>query len=275
MKLHFQYDFSPVQAYRFGYSPIGTPSLYVYVYFIDGLLIDAGFTRMRKEITQILDPLPVNQLLITHHHEDHSGNSYTLQNHFQCPAYASPLCIELLKKPKRLEPPRWIYWGSPEATTSLIPVKDIITTPNYTFQVILIPGHAADQIGLYEANQGWFFSADLYLNDYIRYFMYPESMKDQIQSLKRVLKLDFNKLFCGHNPQLKRPKKRLRNKLKFLEDFYGKVADLYHQGYSPKAIMTALELQSMWSIRLFSLGQLSALNMVRSVIRDEKRKENS
>lgn len=271
MKLHFYHDFSPIQAYRFGSSWYGKPTLFVYVYFIDGLLIDTGHSRMRKEIQQVLAPLPVQQLFITHHHEDHNGNLHALKNQFQCPAYASPLCADILKNPPHISPAQWMLWGATEATTQLIPIQTTIQTATYTFQIIPIPGHAIDQVGLYEANQGWFFSADLYIFDYIRYFMHSESMKTQIQSLKSVLQLDFDKLFCSHNPQLKQPKDRLRAKLQFLEDFYGKVATLHHQGYPPKAIMASMQLKPLWSIRLFSLGKLSALNMVRSVIRDEKR----
>lgn len=270
MQLHLSYDFSPIQAYKFGSSFYGKPAMFVYVYLIDGLLIDTGHSNMRKKIVEILAPLPVEQMFITHHHEDHNGNLNALQAHYNCPAYASPLCADILKKPPRISPVQWFTWGQTEATDQLIPIRDAISTPNYTFQIIPIPGHAIDQVALYEPNEGWLFSADLYIFDYIRYCMDNESLGDQIQSIKKVLQLDFDKLFCCHNPQLKNPKDRLRAKLHFLEDFYGKVAALHHQGVSASAIATQLSLKKNWRVRLFSLGKLSALNMVRSVIRDER-----
>jgi len=269
MKVQYHHDFSPIQAYQFGSWPFGKPTLLVYVYFIDGMLIDTGHSNMRKEIVDTLSSLPVDQLFITHHHEDHNGNLNALQRQFNCPAYASSLCVDILKRPPRISPIQWISWGQTEVPNNLTPIQDAIRTPNYTFQIIPLPGHAVDQVGLYEINEGWFFSADLYLYDYIRYCMDNESIGQQIQSLQKVLPLDFDKLFCSHNPQLKNPKERLQSKLQFLEDFYGKVASLHHSGLSISAIGKELQLKTSWFVRLSSIGKLSTLNMVRSVIRDE------
>ena len=46
-------------------------------------------------------------------------------------------------------------------------------------------------LALYEKKEGWLFSADMWVYDYIRYFMRPESMWQQMESLRRVSKLDF------------------------------------------------------------------------------------
>ena len=123
-------------------------------------------------------------------------------------------------------------------------------------------------VSLYEKSQGWLFSADLYLHHYIKYFMKPESMKQQIESIAKIRKLDFDTMFCAHNPQLNNPKALLAKKQQFLEDFYGNVESRYSNGMTEKEIFSSMKLQEVNQIKLMSLGALSALNMVRSVIRD-------
>ena len=177
--------------------------MFSHAYFIDGLLIDTGHRHMRKAALDAIKSLPVQQILITHHHEDHSGNLNPLEQHFQCPAYSSAECAEIMKQPPRLSLAQHLSWGNRKPNFTLQTVDKIQKTPNYTFEIIPIPGHAIDMIGLYEREQGWLFSSDLYVHHRIRYFMEPESMIEQIRSIERVLQLDFAILFCSHNPQLK------------------------------------------------------------------------
>ena len=280
MKVIKPYKFGPIKAYKFGYSPaiLGKPKLLVYVYFIDGLLIDTGQPRMRKEVLETVKDLPVKQIFVTHHHEDHSGNAPLLKAHFNCPVYAPPLCVEMMKNPPPISLAQKIFWGDRPPNRNLIVKEKVIQTPNYKFELIDIPGHAADMVALYEAEQKWLFSADLYVNSYIGYFLKNESVAQQIASTKKVLTLDFDVLFCAHNPQLEQARTQLEKKLSFLENFYSSVAELYDQNpqaYSPQQILKKLQLKEFWFVRLISLGQLSKLNMVRSVIRDEEQKKRT
>ena len=121
---------------------------------------------------------------------------------------------------------------------------------------------------LHEANQGWLFSADLWVNEYIRFFMRTESMSQQIESMKRVARLDFDVMLCSHNPQFKEGKAKLFKKIQFMEDFYGRVAELYQQGKKASTIMNEMKLKENKQIRFLSGGALSTLNMVKSVIRE-------
>lgn len=263
------FNHPPIQGFQFGSSLFGKPKMYVYSYFVDGLLIDTGHSNARKMIMSHLTKLPVEQLFITHHHEDHNGNLAALQNHFNVPTYAASLCTKIMENPPNLSFSQWLTWGKTNPNKSIIPVDDQIKTPNYTFQLIPIPGHARDMVALYEANEGWLFSADLYLYDYIKFCLRAESIAQQIASLKKVLTLDFDQLFCSHNPKMKDGKKYLRRKLDFLENFYQTVLSWHIQGYPPEQIMDKMKLKKMYWMRFISGGSLSTLNMVESVIRDE------
>ena len=275
MKITKSFQHNKVQGFKFGSWPFGQPKMYAHCYFIDGMLIDSGHSNMRKEIVTTLSDLPVEQIFITHHHEDHSGNIDVLRKHFDCPTFASSLCSDLMKQPPSISFGQWLTWGSRPADFDLIPQDQFIETPNHYFEIIPIPGHAVDMVGLYEKKEGWFFSADLFVSEYIRYFMRTESVAGQIQSIKRVLELDFEIMFCGHNPQFKNSKPKLKKKLEFFENFYGQVADLYHQGHSINSIFKEMKLKRSWSIRILSGGELSTVNMINSVIRDEKNLKRS
>lgn len=264
--------YGQVQGFAFGSWPFGPPRMFSHVYYIDGLLLDTGHRNMRKEILATVGGLEVDQMFISHHHEDHTGNLAELQQHFKCPSYSSAACIELMKKPPKISFAQWLTWGNRPANFQLQEKGGTLLTSNYKFDIIPIPGHAIDMVALHEANEGWLFSADLWVYQYIRYFMRAESMHQQIESIKRVLKLEFHVLFCSHNPQLIRGKDKLWQKLRFLEDFYGRAASFYHKGYSPPAILKAMGLKEDFGMRLLSTGELSTMNMVRSVIRDEKEK---
>ena len=124
---------------------------------------------------------------------------------------------QIMKNPPPLSLAQKLTWGNREPYHAISEVGNVIKTRNYSFNVIAIPGHASDMIALYEPDKKWLFSADLYINSYIGYFLSNESISTQIESIKNILQLDFKVMFCSHNPQLKNAKKQLSKKLYFLE----------------------------------------------------------
>jgi len=267
MKEISSFTYETVQGYKFGSLPIGKPYLSVYIYYVDGLLIDTGHSNMSKEILNTVSGLPVEQMFITHHHEDHSGNIIPFQKHFACPAYAPSKTCELMQQSYSTNPAQLFTWGRFIPTDRLLPEDQAIETANHHFDLIHLTGHAEDMAVLLDKERGWLFSADLYINDYIKFIHRSEKIGEQIVSLKKALTLDFEVMFCQHNPVLTNPKEKLRSKLQFLEDFYGQVRKLHYEGYSDKAILKALGLKEAKKVKLMSLGHNSRINMVKSVVR--------
>ncbi len=256
---------------KFGYKLIGQPKLFSHIYFVDGLLIDTGQSKIRNSIIAATKDLNVEQIFITHHHEDHTGNIAQLKALHNCDVFASERCCQMMKAPPKLSFIQKITWGDRPAQEDLMPINGSLETKRFRFDIIPIPGHAADMVALYEPNRRWLFSADLYLNSYIDYFLTDESIADQIASTKKILALDFKELFCSHKPQLKNGKQQLTKKLNFLESFYHEVSLLYDKGYSANEIFKSLkvgELKENWFVRIMSNRLLSKMNMVKSVIRD-------
>ena len=262
------FEYEGVRYFKFGYSRFGKPALFVYVYYIDGLLIDTGQPNMRKHILGTLSDLPVDQVFITHHHEDHTGNIDAVQRQFNCPVYASSRCCEIMKAPPPPSLPQILVWGRRPAYADLLPLDNELRTTNHAFELIPVPGHAEDMVVLYEPDRKWLFSADLFVHTRVGYVLKNERILVQIKSIKKVLELNFEVLFCSHNPQLTNGREKLSQKLDFLEEFSEKVIPLHTKGYSPEAIVKRLKLKEYHWIRFLSLGQLSKVNMVRSVMRD-------
>ncbi len=262
------FEHEAVKAFRFGYAPLGKPRLLVYVYFIDGLLIDTGQPAMSTQIAEATQNLPVEQIFISHHHEDHTGNIQQLQQQHNCKVYAPLKTCEIMKNPPKLTMAQKLVWGNRGACPHLTPIANDIKTKNYQFNIIPIPGHATDMAALYEPNKKWLFSSDLFIGTKIGYYLYSESMQQQIASTKKILKLDFDTMYCAHNPQLKNGKQKLTRKLEFLESFFEDVSVLYKQGLSAKAIFKQLKLEENYFVKILSGGKLSKLNMVKSVIND-------
>ena len=257
-----------IQGFKFGSAPFGKPTMFSHIYFIDGLLIDTGHRNVRKEVLEKIKQLDVKQIFLTHHHEDHTGNAQILKQHFNCPVYGSEKCAEIMKSPPPISFAQQLTWGKRAAFHEIEPISGTISTPNFQFQIISVPGHSADMVVLYEPNRKWLFSADLYVNYYIAYFMKAESLSQQIHSIKKVLELDFDILLCGHNPQFKDGKELFTKKLQFFEDFYTKAKGHYQKGLNASGILRAMNLKERWGIRLLSHGHLSRVNMIKAVIRD-------
>jgi glyoxylase-like metal-dependent hydrolase (beta-lactamase superfamily II) len=143
----------------------------------------------------------------------------------------------------------------------------VIESTRISLLPIHTPGHSLDHTSYLEKNEGWLFSGDLYLSSRIRYFRADETMDDTIRSLRNVLSLDFQTLFCAHNPALADGKKKIREKLDFLENFSGEVVTLLDRGFREKEIMGALPCKEVALVKLFTMGNVSLANMVRATIR--------
>ena len=91
-----------------------------------------------------------------------------------------------------------------------------------------------------------------------------EIMKDQIESLKKITALDFDSLFCAHNPQLQNGKAKLQSKLQFLEDFHGRIKGFQTKGLDVNAIINEMGLKENYFMKAFCMGNLCMKNMVRS-----------
>lgn len=268
MKHISKHDFDHVHWHKLGFNYFGKPSMYVNVYTVDGLLLDTGFSNMRKPFIKSIESLAVSRIILTHHHEDHSGNLEAIKTAKKVKAYGHPKTNELISKVFPISFARHLSWGKIQASSCLpLDLTKPIETDQYKFDVHHIPGHSEDQIALHEKSKGWLFSADLYLTTYPKIFMYNENIMEMIASLEKMIALDFDVLFCCHRPRLENGKSFLIQKKTYLEEFYEKVIHEYQKGNNAKQCMKNLGLKEMKLINLMSQKELGVENMVKSCIR--------
>lgn len=275
MKYTAEHSFGPIKSLQMGVGYFGPPPVQVHAYLIDGLLIDTGPPKLAKQMVAWLEQHDFHQLFVTHHHEDHSGNVNAIQSRFNNQSFGSEQCCQLVANHIYTSIPQKVFWGAPTRISNLIPwKKPQLETAHHSFTLIPVPGHAADQVALHEAQEGWLFSADAFLSPVIKYFLSTESMAEQIQSLQRMEALDFDWLLCAHTPMRKGGKAALTQKRKFLESYYEAVVHFHQKGQTPRQILQSMGQKERWSQYLISGGHMCAINMVHAVLRDEKKKNS-
>lgn len=268
MRIEGKLDFGPVTGLRMGYAPIGKPLMSVICYQVDNILIDTGAKNARQSLLKLLDRAALEQVYLTHYHEDHAGNAGYLNARLGLPVFAHPFTQAMLSQKVKLQPYELYMWGSLECA-DVEPLGDCFDSEHHSFSVIHTPGHSHDHVVFLEKNQGWLFSGDMFLGARIKYFRRDEHIRQTIDSLKLIVSLDFDKLFCGHNPQMHQPKKRLQQKIDHLENIGAEVAQLHERGIPENEIMKRLlKKKESWLAKLITLGDVSYRNLLASSIRD-------
>ncbi|NIA19713.1 MAG: MBL fold metallo-hydrolase [Xanthomonadaceae bacterium] len=266
MRFCKKYNFNGIKGFKLGWSLVGPPLMTTYCYLLGDLMIDTGQSHMQKEVLEIAGEHKIKRIVLTHHHEDHSGNAAAIKLNYGATVYGHPLTREKMKTPFKIPLYQKYVWGkSTPLEMELFPEK--IESVLGEMVPVHTPGHAKDHTVFFLKDAGVLFPGDLYLADKIKFFRSDEEVGTQILSLKKILELDFDVLLCSHYPKLENGKKRIESKLAFLEELYGNTIRFYEKGYSEKQIFKALELKEDYFVKYFCFGNVSMLNGVRSILR--------
>lgn len=257
--------FGEVEMIQLGYGPVFPPVMSVYMYVVDELIIDTAQHHMARAVWELLEKKRLSRILLTHHHEDHSGNAAMVSRRHNIPVMAHPLGVEKLSAGFPIRSYQHLVWGKAPAAAATA-LAGTIETDRFAFTPVDTPGHSKDHVVFFEKQQGWLFSGDLYLGERIKFFRSDENIREQIVSLKKIMTLDFDTLFCAHNPCLNDGKQKIKNKLQFLEDLLGNVGKLAEKGYSKKAVIKALDPKKDRGVKWLTMGNVSFANMIRSAM---------
>lgn len=243
-----------------------TTTIPYHLYFVDGLLVDTGPLSLRREILPYLRSLPIEQVALTHIHEDHCGLAADLAARgipILCPAES----VEEAAREAPLPLYRRLIWGRrPPFPASPLPAT--LRTPGHAFQVVKGPGHTPHHVLLYEPDRGWLFSGDFYLTARPRLVFGGEDLSATLATLKRLERLEVRVLFDTHAGPLPDGAQRLAEKRAFLEELGGRVAGLRAQGLDDRSIDRRLFPRKPL-ITYFSRGEWASLHMVRTVAAPE------
>lgn len=207
----------------------------IYYYLVDGLLIDTGPSSLADQAIGFVNSHTVNQVFLTHLHEDHAGLAYWLQETKQTPVYLHPGSVEEALREPDLAHYRLDLWGRRRAFHA-VPAPAAIKTANHLFQVIDTPGHHRFHNVLYEQKQGWLFSGDLLTNLKPASVFYEENLGDMLISIKKLLDLDIGTVFCTHSGIHKNGRELLVQKFNYLHKLQEQISDFRVQGLSNEEI---------------------------------------
>lgn len=265
----FRVTFHPddsVSALRCRTSIWGRP-FQVWLYTVDGVLVDTGPPRARKGITPFADAHPPREILLTHYHEDHSGNAAYLSGRYGATVWMGEETAKVVSRTPRIPFYRRRVWGQMDAVSGR-GTSHPVATANHVFRPVRTPGHSHDHVAWLEEERGWLFSGDLFLAPRLAYGMKEESVPAMIRSLRRVLTLPVKRLYCCHAGIISDGRRALENKLHFLEHLQEQTLSLYHKGRTTEQI-TYTFLKKQRLVEWFSNGEMSPTHLIRSIIREE------
>jgi glyoxylase-like metal-dependent hydrolase (beta-lactamase superfamily II) len=245
----------------------GLPLFQVYAYFVDGLLIDTGFVHGRARFLEICDGLRPAMVVNTHHHEDHTGNNFWITEKYGLLPLAHPKTSSYLKAPSQwMRLYRRVVWGTPPPSETA-PVDSEIRTSRFRFLIVPTPGHSDDHICIYEPNEEWLFTGDLFIGEQLRYLRDDEDVYAALDSLKRIAALPLKRMFCAFSGAIDRPTEALRHKIKYLENMKNEVGEGLRKGLHPREIRRKL-LGRGDRFRLITAGQISKQNLINAFLRN-------
>jgi len=240
--------------------------LTVYCFATDRVLIDTGAASLAKEFTQFFKSLDIEQVMITHFHEDHTGCAAFLQNERQLPIFMNEIMIDYCRKKPDYPMYRKFFWGK-RPPFQAAPIGTTFSSRHATWDVIDAPGHSIDHLAFLNRETGQLFTGDLYCQEKTKVMLREESLPTIIHSLKKVLTYDFHEVFCAHAGYIKDGRAALQRKLAYLLEIQEKIIHLYEKGMTPKQIQATL-FPKKYPITVFSLGEWDSLHIVHSVIQE-------
>lgn len=238
-------------------------SLSVYLYVVDGLLIDTGPESLKGPIRNFFQEKHIEQAALTHIHEDHSGMAAWLQDQKNIPIYLHEKAIPDARQKGKYGLYRRIVWGQ-RPVFEPQPMPEQLTTGKYVFDVIDSPGHMPYHNIFHEKNQGWLFTGDLFIGTKPVGAGNDENMQDTIATIKEILTLDFDVIFCAHSGIVPDGKAMFQKKLDFLLEIQDKVNALRQQGLDDYEINKRLYPRKP-HVTVVSRGEWSSYHIVKTI----------
>jgi glyoxylase-like metal-dependent hydrolase (beta-lactamase superfamily II) len=216
------------------------------------MLIDAGYNNeaCKRALKDVLhqngfELYDLTHIVLTHHHVDHVGLVNWITAKHPIPVYAHPLSFPRLKRDPgflkmRMEFFQKLYEEmgcgergkkqvehlkqaikaneSQKITCDLIEIGD---TFGDLFEVLEVPGHAPDQIALYDRKEERLFAGDLLISHISsNALVEPDadgkrmrSLLIHMDSLKKCMHFPVKQVFSGHGAVIRKPEELIEKRL--------------------------------------------------------------
>ncbi|GGI12027.1 MBL fold metallo-hydrolase [Gottfriedia solisilvae] len=244
-------------------------TLNVYCYVVDGVLIDTGAQSLHKYFKSFVEQTDFDQVMLTHSHEDHSGNAAYVGKMKKVPIFLSEKAIDECKKRADYPLYRQLFWGRRKAFDAQA-MPDQFQSRNATWEIIATPGHAKDHNALLNRDTGQLFTGDLYVTERTKVVLAEEHIPTIIQSLEQVLAYDFEDVFCSHVGFVEDGRAALERKKDYLLSLQHDVLTLQKEGVTAEEISNKL-FPKKYPIIKFSSGEWDSLHIVTSILNDKNK----
>lgn len=235
-------------------------------FYVDGMLVDCGPTNSISVLAPLFADIKPERVLITHHHEDHTGNAAFLQK--RTILFAHPEASAALMKVSRDIPfYRNLAWGRP-SPADFEPMPEVVVGKECGLEVVHTPGHSSDHVCLFDRKKRWLFTGDLYLASYLRYLRDDEDIFEIMKSLRTLIELRPRVLFCNHRGPIENGEEALSKKLAFVERLHEQVRAAVEKGLPLDKLAAQLFKQDRY-MRWLSAGQFSTMNLLRALARPQ------
>jgi len=237
--------FQDLDALRTGHLNLAAPTSFV-IYRLGDTLIDAGPRNQWRHIRAFASERAIRQLLITHHHEDHSGNCANLAQLLRLSPRASESTGRILRHGFAIQWYRHVIWGAAEKVITRPFPDEILINGQHQVVPIATPGHTCDHTSFHLPERGWLFSGDMYISSRLKLLERDEDLSQILSSLRRLLALEFDLLLCPHRGVITHGKRALQRKYDNLTELIEQARALQQRGDSLAAITRQLLGRENW-----------------------------
>lgn len=234
------------------------------VYRLGDTIIDTGPSNMWRTVRRFIQERAVEKVLLTHHHEDHSGNLSRIKKVWNPEIFSHEACHRAITHSFKVPLYRQLVWGRPRLKVETSSLPELFPISNqFHLKPIHSPGHSKDMTCYLEPNRGWLFTGDLYVAAHPKYSRKVEDPNLEIESLRHILTLDFETVLCSHRGVLENGREAISKKLNYLLALREQVKHYRKVGDSIQEICKRF-LGTEGFLHYFSLGEYSKSNYIRA-----------